>query len=179
MRHLATIAAIPKRLEARVDRHLPTFSVIGYTLSFVVLFGGVVLAAYESGLAHAAGMQCGPMCVAIPGFEYAMAAMWGGAAILFVKLYARLAAVLQRVFVDPFEFVRPESLRSGKVVGWAEVLHLLIGLALSVAIAGFETTKTNAVVELCIGWWVGGRGVLRFFWPKPPGGAGVTLDHPD
>jgi hypothetical protein len=152
--HYATFAAIWKRLEAWTDRRLPVLSAIGYALSFVMLFGAVTLAAYESGLAHAAGALCVPICLATHGFEYVTAAMWGGAAILFVKLYARLAAAVQRVFVDPFEFVRPEPLKPGEVVNWAVVLHMLIGMALFVAIAGFEETKTNAAMELVIGWWV-------------------------
>jgi hypothetical protein len=38
-----------------------------------------------------AGVRCGPICLATPGFEY-------------------VAAAMQRTFIDPFKYVGPEPL---------------------------------------------------------------------
>jgi hypothetical protein len=140
--YCATFAAIKKRfeafderLDAWADRHWRVLSVFGTRLSFVMLFGGVALHAYESGLAHAVGVWCGPICLATPGFEYVAAAMCGGAVILFVKLYARLTSAVQRTFIDPFKYVRPEP-PAREVARWAGCLHVLIGIAIFLAMAG-------------------------------------------
>lgn len=56
-----------------------------------------------------AGSATGALASVGPGFEYLAAAMCRGAAILFVKLYARLTSAVQRTFIDPFKYVRPGS----------------------------------------------------------------------
>jgi len=146
----------------------------------------VALHAFDSGLAHAAGVRCGPICLATPGFEHVAAAMCGGAAILFVKLYARLTSTVQRTFIDPFKHVRPEP-PAREVARWAARLHVLIGIALFLAMAGlakaqipgrFQATLGGlGSLEMVLGWWVGGLAVLRFFWPKYPRGGSFTRDH--
>jgi hypothetical protein len=175
--HFATFAAISKRFEAWMDRHWPIISAVGYTVSFVLLFGGVALHANQSGLAHALGERCGPVCLAIPGWEYAAGAMFGGAAILFTKLYAELAPSVQRVFIDPLVHVRPGSAKHGEVVGWAAALYVLTGIALFFVMAFFGKEQIpgrfeariggRSVFELYFGWGCGGRAVLEFFWPRP------------
>jgi hypothetical protein len=178
--------AFDERLDALADRHWPILSVLGYALSFVLLFGGVALHAYESGLTHAAGARCGPICRTTPGFEYAAAALCGGVAILFVKLYAELTAGVRRTFIDPFKFVRPEP-PTKEVARWAAYLHCLIGIALFLAMAGFAKEQipgrfearlgSLGSLEMLLGWWVGGLAVLRFFWPKYPRDGRFTCDH--
>jgi hypothetical protein len=178
--------AFDDRLDAWADRHWPVLSILGYALSFVLLFGGVALHAYESGLAHAIGVQCGPIGRTNPGFEYGTAVLCGGAAILFVKLYARLTAGVQRTFIDPFKYVRPEP-STKEVARWAASLHCLIGIALFFAMAGIAKEQIpgrfevqvgmHGSLEMLLGWWVGGLTVLRFFWPKYPRGGSYTRDH--
>jgi hypothetical protein len=190
--------AFDERLDAWADRHWPALSTIGYALSFVLLFGGVALHAYGSGLAHAAAVRCGSVCSATRGYGFMAAAICGGAAILFVKLYAGLTSAVRRRFFDPFKFVRPEP-PTKQVARWAAVLHCLIGIALFIAMAGlakvpisgrlFETTLEipkwrfeatlgdHGFLEMALGWWVGGLSVLRFFWPTYPRGGSFTRDH--
>jgi len=185
------------RLDAWANRHWPFLSAIGITLSFAMLFGAVALHAYQSGLAHAAGLRCGPLCLAAPGFDYAAAALCGGAAILYVKLYAGLASTVQRRVFDPLKYVRPEP-PAKKVARWAAVLHVLLGFAVFLAMAvfakmqipgrlfemtletprGFKVTLgESGGLEMVLGWWVGGLAVLRFFWPAYPRGGSYTRDQ--
>jgi hypothetical protein len=108
-------------------------------------------------------------------FEYLIALMCGAAAILWVKLYTALAAAIQRRLVDPFQYVRPEP-KPLKVARWVLVCHVLIGLVLFFAIAGFGQEQTPgrfaisikgwSLVALIFGWWIGGAGVLQFFWSR-------------
>jgi hypothetical protein len=171
--------ALDDQLDVWANRHWPVLSVLGYALSFVLLFGGVALHAYESGLAHSSGVRCGPICRTTPGFEYAAAAVCGGAAILFVKLYATLASAVQRRLIDPLKFVRPEP-PTKEAARWAKFLHCLIGIALFLAMVAFTKEQipgsykvqigTPGALEMLLGWWVGGLVVLRFFWPKYPRG---------
>jgi hypothetical protein len=175
--------AFDKWLDAKAARHRPLLTVLGTALCFVLLFGGVAVHAYESGFAEAAAGKCGAQCLALPGYKYLAAAMCGAAAIVFVKLYARLTSEAQRVTADPFKFVRPEP-PSTKVPFWVVALHVLIGLVLfgTMAVLGQEQTPVRVVINLrdygtlalILGWWIGGRGVLGFFWAKLPRGGGYT-----
>jgi hypothetical protein len=109
--------------------------------------------------------------------------MCGAAAIVFVKLYTRLTSEAQRVTADSFKFVRPEP-PSTKVPFWVVALHVLIGLVLfgTMAVLGQEQTPVRVAINLrdygtlalILGWWIGGRGVLGFFWAKLPRGGGYT-----
>ena len=80
----------------------------------------------RGGLAHAAGVRCGPICLATPGFEHVAAAMCGGAAILFVKLYAGLTSAVQRTFIDPFKHVRPEPPKEQARSRCISIVHVKI-----------------------------------------------------
>lgn len=192
--------AFDDRLDAWAARHWPLLRILGDTLSFALLCGGVALHALQTGFAHVATLQCGPACTAVPGFEYIAALLCGAAAILFVQLYAKLTAAAQRVFVDRFKYVRPEP-PPADVSRWAVMLHVLIGLVLFFAIAGIGKISTpapldalfemsiesprhhvslgsHALLELVLGWWIGGRGVLGFFWSKYRRATGFTLVRP-
>ncbi len=174
--------AFDERLDAWRDRHWAVLRVLGTVLGFVLLFGAVALHASESGLVHALGVRCGSTCSALPGVAYLAAAACGAAAILFVKLYAALTGGVQRKFIDPWKYVRPEP-APREVARWAVVLHVLIGFVVFFAIASFGhaeasgpfhmsigdriTLDGRALLELILGWWIGGRGVLQFFWPQP------------
>ena len=193
--------AFDDRLDAWAARHWAVLRVLGYTLSFALLSGGVALHALQTGFAHVATLQCGPACTAVPGIEYVAAMACGAGAILFVQLYAVLTAAVQRVVFDQFRYVRPEP-PPADVSRWAVMLHVLIGLAVFFAIAGIGTIRTpasldavfemsiespkrhhislgsHALLELVLGWWIGGRGVLGFFWSKYRHATGFTLVRP-
>ena len=64
-----------------------------------------------------------------------MAAGCGAAAILFVTLYTRLTLAAQRVFIDPFRFVRPEP-KPEKAAKWVTVLHVILGFILLFVMTG-------------------------------------------
>jgi hypothetical protein len=192
--------AFDDRLDAWAAPHRPVLRVLGYTLSFALLSGGVALHAFETGFAGVAAVRCGPACAVIPGFEYVGAILCGAAAILFVQLYAKLTAAVQRIVFDQFRYIRPEP-PPADVSRWAVMLHVLIGLVAFFAIAGIgkvlapapldallemslESPKhhvslgSHALLELVVGWWIGGRGVLGFFWSKYRRATGFTLVRP-
>ena len=167
----ATFATTWKRLGAWANRHWPVLGALGDAFSFVVLFGGVTLAVLESGWAHAAGVWCGPICSATPDVEHVTAAICGGAAILFVKLYAELTAAVRRVVVNPMTQVKRGDREPEEVVGWAFHLYHQIGIALAIAVTGGTMLFKDGVwyvatIEFVLGWWAG-ENVLTFFWPKP------------
>jgi len=192
--------AFDDRLDAWAARHWPVLRILGYTLSFALLSGGVALHAVQTGFAHVATLQCAAACTAVPGFEHIAALLCGAAAILFVQLYAVLTAVAQHVFVG-LRYVRPEP-PPADVSRWAVMLHVLIGLVIFFAIAAIGKIPTpapldalfemsmesprgyrvslgsHALLELAAGWWVGGRGVLGFFWSKYRRATGFTLVRP-
>src|SRR4051812_1035701 len=95
--------AFDARLDAWRDRHRMMLRALGNAWCFVLLFGGVTVHAYESGFARTLAVRC----LDAPGWEGATATLCGWAAILLVKVYARLTSEAQRAFVDPFKFVRP------------------------------------------------------------------------
>src|SRR4051812_4112865 len=100
--------AFDGRLDAWTARHRPILRILGYTLSFALLSGGVALHAFETGFAHVAATRCGPTYMALPGSDAIAAIACGAGAILFVQLYARLTATVQRVGFDQFRYIRPE-----------------------------------------------------------------------
>ena len=174
---------IDRWLDEQVAPHWPKLRRAGYVFSFALLFGGVALHALQSGLARTAVTQCGSACAA-PGFVYLVAALCGAAAILFVWVYAAISETAQLAFVDSWKHVRPGPPPQA-VARWASVLYALIGLAVSVAIAAFaEISAANghtkmaleapegfyvtlggqALLELLLGWWIGGLALLKFFW---------------
>lgn len=190
--------AFDDRLDAWAARHWAVLRVLGYTLGFALLSGGVALHAFQTGFAHVAALQCGSACTAVPGFDTIAAMTCGAAAILFVQLYARLTAAVQRVVFDQFKYIRPEP-PPAAVSRWAVMLHVLIGLVVFFVIAGIGKLRTpvpmdalfemsvespkgysvslgsHALLELALGWWIGGRGVLGFFWSKYRRATGFTL----
>jgi hypothetical protein len=203
-----TLAALKERFDAfdgRLDawaaRHRPVLRVLGYALAFALLSGGMALHAFQTGFAQVATLQCGPACTAVPGIDTIAAIACGAGAILFVQLYARLTAAIQRVAFDQFKYVRPEP-PPADVSRWAVMLHVLIGLVVFFTIAGignvhtpapmdalFEMTTESpkgfrvslggyAALELILGWWIGGRGVLGLFWSRYRRATGFTLVRP-
>jgi hypothetical protein len=178
--------AFDQRLDDWAAGHRPLLGVLRTALWFVLLFGGVGTHAYESGFADAAAATCGAPCLSVPGIKYLAAAACGAAAILFVALYARLTSELQRVTADPWKFVRPEP-PGTKVPFWVAALHVLLGLVLfgAMAVLGQEQPPGRFVINLrdcgtlalIFGWWIGGRGILRFFWAKLPRGGGFTHER--
>ena len=141
--------AFDERLDAWRDRHWAVLRVLGTVLAFLLLFGGVALHAYESGLAHAIAVKCGAKCSAMPGVEYIAAAACGLAAILFVKLFAMLTGGVQRAVIDPWKHVRPEP-APREVTRWAVVLHVLIGLVVFFAIASFGHAAASGPFHMSI-----------------------------
>jgi hypothetical protein len=182
-------------LDAQAAPHQPLLRVIGTVLCFVLLIGGVALHADETGFARVAAVQCGTVCGAMP--DAGMAVLCGLATVLFIYLYAMLAGGVQRAVIDPWKHVRPEPAPAWPP-RWAIVLHVLIGLVVFflIASAGDTTAQAGgsfhmtvgdaspagprvtlggrALLELLLGWWIGGRGVLGFFWPKPAGATAFT-----
>jgi hypothetical protein len=155
---------------------------LGRSLCFALLPGGVALHAYESGFADVAAAACGAQCLTISGIAYLVAVACGVGAILFVALYAWLTSSLQRVTADPWKFVRPEP-PSTKVPFWVRTLHVVIGIAIFTAMAVFGQWHLGdnsisfgdyGLIALLLGWWIGGRGVLRTAWSKLPRGGGYT-----
>jgi hypothetical protein len=192
--------AFDGRLDAWAAGHAPVLRVLGTTLSFVLLSGGVALHALQTDFAAVATARCGPACTAVPGSDYVAAILCGAVAIIFVQLYAKLTAAAQRVFIDRFRYVRPEP-PPADVSRWAVMLHVLIGLVIFFVIAGIGKIRTpapldalfemsmespryrvslgsHALLELVLGWWIGGRGVLGFFWSKYRHATGFTLVRP-
>jgi hypothetical protein len=174
----------------------PLINRLGYLVSFALLFDGVALHAYESGVGSVAGAQCGPSCAA-PGFALFIAALCGAGAIVFVALYALLTEAAKRAFIDSWKHVRPIPLPP-ELPRSVVVLHVIIGFAVFFAIAavgnmattygqplgqtywafdlnrslsieanGFRVVlSANALLELALGWWIGGTMVLKFFWRR-------------
>jgi hypothetical protein len=193
--------AIDDRLDAWAARHRSVLRVLGYTLSFALLSVGVALHAFQTGFAGVAAARCGPACTGVSGLDYVAAILCGAAAILFVQLYAKLTAAVQRVAFDQFRYIRPEP-PPADVSRWAVMLHVLIGLVIFFAIAGIGRLRTpapldalfemtmespqgfhislggHATLELVLGWWIGGRGVLGFFWSRYRRARGFTLVRP-
>ena len=161
-------------LDALSERHKTLLRVAGAVLGFVLLFGGVALYAWQAGVTRVAGAACGLACAAVPGFEAMAAAACGAAAVLFVMLYTRLTLAAQRVFIDPFKFVRPGP-KPEKAAKWATVLHVVLGFILLFVMTGvghmqIPTLKISGDAPegagLLLGWWIGGGIVLRFFWAR-------------
>jgi hypothetical protein len=192
--------AFDDRLDTWAARHWPVLRILGYTLSFALLSGSVALHAFQTGFAHVTALRCGAACTAVPGFEALAAIACGAGAILFVQLYARLTAAVQRVVFDQFRYVRPEP-PPAEVSRWVVVSHVLIGLVVFFTIAGignvrtpvpmdalFEMTAESpnvrvtlgslAMFEWFFGWWIAGRSVLDFFWSRYRRARGFTLVRP-
>ncbi|MEA2871459.1 MAG: hypothetical protein QOH67_1435 [Hyphomicrobiales bacterium] len=170
-----------QKLDEWAAEYRGSLRALGTSLCFALLSGGVALHAYESGLADVAAAACGAQCRGIPGIVYLAAAAFGAGAILFVALYAWLTSSVQRVTADPWKFVRPEP-PSTKVPFWVRALHVLIGIAVFIAMAALGQPHVSGEfaisfgdyggLALIAGWWIGGRGVLAYFWAKlPRGGA--------
>ena len=170
--------AFDQQLDEWAAQYRDALRALGTVLCFVLLSGGVALHAYESGFADVAAAACGAQCLAIPGIACLAAAACGAGAILFIALYAWLTSSVQRVTADPWKFVRPEP-PSTKVPFWVRALHVLIGIAIFIAMAavGQQPLVRNAIsfgdyggLALLLGWWIGGRGVLAYVWAKLPRG---------
>src|SRR5258708_29699073 len=133
--------AIDDRLDAWAARHRPVLRNLGYALAFALLSGGVALHAFQTGFAHVATLRCGSACTAVPGIDTIAAIACGAGAILFVQLYARLTAAVQRVAFDQFKYVRPEP-PPARVALSAVVVHVLIRLVVFFTIPGIGKVQT-------------------------------------
>jgi hypothetical protein len=160
---------IKRWLHEQAEPHWPMLRRLGYASSFVLLFAGVALHAFQTGFARAAVVQCGSACAA-PGSVYLAAALCGVAAILFVAVYAVIAETAQLAFVDSWRHVRPGP-PPQEVPRWASWLYALIGFAVFFAIAAFAaadgfrvTLGGRAFLELLLGWWIGGVALLKLIW---------------
>jgi len=168
-----------QKLDEWAAEYRGSLRALGTSLCFVLLAGGVALHAYESGFADVAAAVGGARCLAIPGIRYLAALACGAGAILFIALYAWLTSSVQRVTADPWKFVRPEP-PSTKVPFWVRALHVLIGIVVFLAMAalgqlelfraGTLNLESYGALALIAGWWIGGRGVLSYFWAKLPRG---------
>jgi hypothetical protein len=180
--------AFDARLDAFAARHRATLRPLGVVLAFAMLTGGVALHAFETGAAEAALARCGAPC---GGRPLAAALVFGAAAAAFVYVYALLLGSMQRALIDPWKHVRPEP-APATPPRWTVVLLILIGFGVFWTIASTGDTSAvprsafhigtaappggagravtlgaHALLEWIVGWCVGGRGVLGFFWPKP------------
>jgi len=170
-------------LAAHAAPHQPLLTRLGYALSFALLFGEVASHAYLYGFSFAAAARCG----ACAGPGAASATLAGLAAVLFVMLYAIFAEAAQYLLVDSWKHVRPGPPPPDLPV-WVVALHMLAGLAVFISIGLFVeivpsdptlgsawlsvekpdgrvlVLSGNAMFRLLAGWWIGGTGVLKFFW---------------
>jgi hypothetical protein len=166
--------------------HKPLVSRLGYAVSFALLFGGVALHAYRYGFSLAGVAQCGAACAG-PGFLAFSAVLCGIGAVLFVMVYATIAEAAHYVLVDSWKHVRPGPPPPEMPV-WVVALHILVGLVVFFAIGAFVeispakqtlgntwmsvegpggkvvTLSGSAMFRMTLGWWIGGAGVLKFFW---------------
>ena len=173
-------------LAERTAPHRPLLTRLGYAVSFALLFGVVALHAYRYGFSLAGVAQCGAACAG-PGFLAFSAVLCGLGAVLFVMVYATIAEATQFVLVDSRKHVRPGPPPPEMPV-WVVALHILIGLVVFFAIGAFVeispvkqtlgntwmsvegpggkvvTLSGSAMFRMTLGWWIGGTGVLSFFW---------------
>jgi|SRR5436190_5644368 len=171
----SAFATIDDALDRLAEPRRPLLRAIGIGLGFAALSGGVALYARQAGVTRVAAAACEPACLVTPGFEFMVAAACGATAILFVTLYTRLTLAAQRVFIDPFKFVRPEP-KPEQAAKWVIVLHVVLGFVLLFVMTGVGQMQIPHVLKisaeapegggLLLGWWIGGGAVLRFFWAK-------------
>lgn len=158
-----------------------------YTLSFLLVVTGASAHAFESGFAATAVAQCGP-ARAIPASHDIAALLCGLAVIVVIMLYATIAEGARWLLVDSWKHVRPGPPPS-ELPSWVIVLHILIGFAVFFAMTRFGmpgaaripalghtylsfedgtgrpmTLDGRALLEMALAWWIGGCGVLKFFW---------------
>ena len=132
-----------------IDRHRALVDTLRDLFSFALLFCGPAHATYHSVLAEAARGACGRICLAMPGFYLLAAVACGGVAILAAMAYPASLRALQR---------RPDFKQgdlawfiAGVVLVWLDAPWGAHGLARE---------------EFLVAWFLGGSGVLDFFWSK-------------
>jgi hypothetical protein len=173
-------------LGERTAPHRPLLTRLGYAVSFALLFGGVALHACRYGFSLAGVAQCGAACTG-PAFLVFSALLCGVGAVLFVMVYATVAEATQFALVDSWKHVRPGPPPPEMPV-WVVALHILVGLVVFFAIGAFVeisppsqtlgntwmsvegpggkvvTLSGSAMFRMTLAWWIGGVGVLKFFW---------------
>ena len=173
-------------LAERAAPHRTLLIRLGYAVSFALLFGGVALHAYTYGFSLAGVAQCGSACAGSDFLAFS-AVLCGVGAVLFVMVYATIAEATQFVLVDSWKHVRPGPPPPEMPV-WVVALHILVGLVVFFAIGAFVeispakqtlgntwmsvygpggkevTLSGSAMFRMTLGWWIGGAGVLKFFW---------------
>jgi hypothetical protein len=166
--------------------HRLLLSRLGYAVSFALLFGGVALHAYSHGFSLAGVAPCSAACAG-PGFLAASALLCGAGAVLFVMVYATIVEAAHYFAVDSWRHVRPGPPPPDMPV-WVVALHILVGLVVFFAIGAFVeisparetlgntwlsveerggkvlTLSGSAMFRMTLAWWIGGTGVLKFFW---------------
>jgi len=171
-------------LAERAAPHRTLLIRLGYAVSFALLFGGVALHAYTYGFSLAGVAQCGSACAG-SGFLAFSAVLCGVGAVLFVMVYATIAEAAQFVLVDSWKRPGPPP---PEMPVWVVALHILVGLVVFFAIGAFVeispakqtlgntwmsvygpggkevTLSGSAMFRMTLGWWIGGAGVLKFFW---------------
>ena len=159
---------------------------LGYAVSFALLFGGVALHAYRYGFSLADIAQCSAACAG-SGFLAVSAVLCGVGAVLFVMVYATFAETTHYLLVDSGKHVRPGP-PPPELPVWVVALHILVGLVVFFAIGAFVeispakqtlgntwmtveghggkvlTLSGSAMFRMTLAWWIGGTGVLKFFW---------------
>jgi hypothetical protein len=167
--------AFNDRLDTLVAGHEAIFGILCALFGFVLLSGGVAVYAWQSGVTLITAEICGAACQSTPGFTIAAAAACGAAAILFVALYTRATLAAQRVFIDPWQYVRPEP-KPESAAKWVVAVHVLLGFVLLFVMTGVGQMQIPHKLQvdgdgpesagLLLGWWIGGRIVLGFFWAR-------------
>lgn len=165
--------AIDEWFDAIAARHWALLSRLGYALAVVLLFAGVAAHAYESGFAARAVARCGEACTRLSPAAILAALLTGATGVLFVFLYTRVVASIQRMLFEPFTHVRPGP-PPAKAPRWAVFIHVLIGVVLFFAMATVRKDGGGLVANidtwgglgLIFGWWIGGRTTLTLFWPR-------------
>jgi hypothetical protein len=182
----AAFAVVRCWLAGRAAPHRLLLSRLGTGLSFALLFGGVALHAHRYGFSLAAIAPCGAACAG-QGFLAVSAVLCGVGAVLFVMVYATVAEAARYVLIDSWKHVRPGPPPPELPVSIA-ALHIIVGLVVFFAIGAFVeispakdtlgstwmsvqepggkvvTLSGDAMFTMTLAWWIGGTGVLTFFW---------------
>jgi hypothetical protein len=177
-------ATFDDSLDAWTERHWSRLRILGYVAAFAALAGSVAHHAFVSGFARALIIAECDECPSTAGLQLAAAMQCGAAAILFVRIYVASTLGLHRIFIDPWQYVRPEP-PSRTAARWTVYLHGVIGLVLFFTIAGLGQLAppdtmdwlismqagkihlgSRAMLEWILGWCLAGSVVLKYFWSR-------------
>jgi hypothetical protein len=156
------VTELREPIAARVIGHWPVLAAFGYALSFVALFGGTALAAYRADVA-----------------DQTAALLCGAAAILFARLYVRIALRIAQSIDAPRPPKPDEAAKSDGIPLWAVLIYAALGLALAYAIPDPESGSILAAIEFFIAW-LAGCCTLNYLWrrridPESPSALDVII----